>query len=95
MTLQLTLHLKREYFEQIERGEKEFEFRLKTPYWRKHLIDRNYKTIRLVCGYPKRGEKSREIILRYRGWLPKIIKHPEFGKKPVRVFAIHVHDRIN
>jgi hypothetical protein len=55
MTFQLTLHLKREYFERIERGEQEFEFRPKTPYWHKHLIDRKYKTIRLVCGYPKRG----------------------------------------
>jgi hypothetical protein len=95
MTFQLTLHLKREYFERIERGEQEFEFRPKTAYWHKHLINRKYKTIRLVCGYPKRGEKAREILVRYRGWLPKIVKHPNFGEKPVRVFAIFVHDRIN
>lgn len=95
MTLQLTLHLKREYFEQIERGEKDFEFLLRTPYWANRLIDKKYKTVRLLCGYPKRGEKSREIIVRYRGWEPKIIKHPHYGKKPVRVFAIPVYDRIN
>lgn len=94
MTFQLTLHLKREYFERIERGEQEFEFRRKTPYWHNQLIDRKYKTIRLVCGYPKRGEKAREMIVRYHGYLPKIVKHPDFGKKPVHAFAIYVHDRI-
>lgn len=94
MTFQLTLHLKREYFEQIELGKQEFEFRPKTAYWSKHLIDKKYKTIRLVCGYPKRGEQVREIIVRYRGWLPKIVKHPQFGDKPVHVFAIPVHDRV-
>lgn len=86
----LVLHLKKKYFDQIKSGEKKFEYRLKTPYWSKRLAGRQYNNIRLLCGYPKRGDKSREIVRKFRGYETQIISHPEFGEKPVRVFAIPV-----
>jgi hypothetical protein len=92
--MELVLHLKRKYFDAIKSGAKTYEYRLRTPYWTKRLVNRQYKTIRLLCGYPKRGDKSKEIICKFRGYVPQIITHPHFGEKPVRVFAIRVDDKI-
>ena len=94
MTVQLVLHLKKEYFEEIKNGKKRFEYRLKTPYWHKRLVGKQYDSIRLLCGYPKVGEKDKEIVRRFKGYRPMIIKHPHFGKKPVHVYAIEVDSRV-
>jgi hypothetical protein len=94
MAVQLVLHLKKQYFEQIKRGQKTMEFRLKTPYWHKRLVGRKYDTIRLLCGYPKADDKENQIICRFKGYRPMIISHPHFGKKPVHVYGIPVDDRI-
>ena len=88
--MNLTLHLKKEYFDQIASGEKVEEYRLVTSYWQKRLIRRNYENIVLLCGYPKRGDMSRQIIRPWRGFTTKLIKHPHFGNQLVQVFAISV-----
>lgn len=90
MAVELVLHLKKQYFEQVKSGKKRFEYRLKTPYWHKRLVGREYTTIRLLCGYPKSRDKDKEIVRRFKGYKPMIIKHPHFGKKPVRVYAIEL-----
>lgn len=95
MTDQLVLHLKRKYFEAIKRGDKLLEYRLRTPYWKKRLVGRTYKTIMLLCGYPKATEEDKIILCRWQGFEPQIIQHPHFGEKPVRVFAIYVDDKIS
>lgn len=51
----LTLPLKGIYFDQIADGEKPFEYRLMTPYWRKRLEGRVYDGIELTKGYPASG----------------------------------------
>ena len=93
MANQLTLHLKKEDFEQLKRGETIEDFRLRTPYWTKRLVGQKHKKVRVLCGYPKRGSKPRQLVCRFRGWEPKVISHPQFGKQPVRVFAIAVSNR--
>jgi ASC-1-like (ASCH) protein len=91
---ELVLHLKREYFDAIKSGKKKMEFRLRTPYWQKRLVNRKYDTIRLMCGYPKQDDMENQIVRRFKGYRPMIIKHPHFGKNPVRVFGIDVSARI-
>lgn len=89
--MNLTLNLKREYFEQIASGEKVEEFRLVTPYWQKRLENREYEKVILCLGYPKCDDMSRRIIRKWQGIEKKTITHPHFGNVPVEVFAINVN----
>lgn len=89
---ELHLNLKKEYFEQIKSGEKEFEFREITPYWRKRLTGKTFKRIIIKSGYPKRGDPDRTLIRPWRGFIIKTIKHEHFGNRATKVFAIKVND---
>lgn len=86
----LTLPLKAEYFNAIERGEKSEEYRLASPYWTARLEGRTYAFVVLTLGYPRAGDADRRIIRPWRGYVRKIITHPHFGPAPVEVFAIDV-----
>jgi len=86
----LTLHLKKEYFNQIVAGEKTEEYRLATPYWAKRLEDRQYKQVVLLCGYPPASDPRKRVVRHWRGCTRKIITHPHFGPDPVEVFAIRL-----
>jgi len=88
--MNLTLHLNKEYFDQIAKGEKVEEYRLVTPYWSKRLEGRQYEKIILLCGYPSANDNSRKIIRLWSGYTRKKITHPHFGKNPVDVFVINV-----
>jgi hypothetical protein len=90
----LTIPLKREYFEQIKRGEKVEEYRIATPYWRTRLAGREYDQIVLTLGYPTRGDSSRRLLFPWRGARLTTITHPHFGPYPVQVFAIALSDQI-
>lgn len=86
----LVLHLKGEYFDQIQAGTKPEEYRLRTPYWKKRLENRVYSRIDLLRGYPKHGESGKCLSLPWRGGSVKTITHPHFGPDPVEVYAINV-----
>lgn len=86
----LHLPLKGEYFDQIKAGDKEFEYRQNTPYWRKRLRNRQYDNIVLTRGYPKRDDRERRMVLPFKGYHTEVITHPHFGAEPVEVFAIDV-----
>jgi hypothetical protein len=88
--MDLTLPLKREYFEAIESGDKTEEYRLVTPYWTKRIEDREYDNIILTLGYPKRGDASRRIVRKWKGYTIKVIQHKLFSDDPVAVYAIDV-----
>lgn len=49
----ITINLIGTYFHQIKAGTKTFEYRLRTPFWRKRLEGRAYDMIRICWGYPK------------------------------------------
>lgn len=87
----LRLNLKREYWEEIKNGSKEFEYRRTTPYWLTRLGVRAYDEIHLCLGYPNRGDEQRILKRKWMG-TPKIVKvlHKHFGEKTVSVFAIDV-----
>jgi ASC-1-like (ASCH) protein len=89
-----TLHipLKREYFDAIKLGIKKEEYRLMSPHWSKRLLSRDYDTIELTWGYPKKDDMSRRIFRPYRGFTIRKIEHPHFGTEPVTVFALPVNE---
>jgi hypothetical protein len=90
----LVLNLKAEYFDAIRNGSKLEEFRLRTPYWQKRIVGRTFDSIVLRRGYPKAGDKEREVILPWRGYREIVLEHPHFGPGPKEVYAIQVSDRI-
>jgi hypothetical protein len=87
----LTIPLKREYFEQIKRGEKFEEYWIATPYWRPRLAGREYDQIVLTLA---RGDGSRRLLFPWRGARLTTITHPHFGPYSVQVFAIALSDQI-
>lgn len=86
----LVLPLKREYFEQIKAGTKTEEYRLLNHFWALRLEGRDFASIILTLGYPKRDDQERRIIRPWRGYTIKTIVHPHFGPDPVWVYAIDV-----
>ena len=86
----LFLSLKSEYFDAIRDGSKLEEYREVNEYWTKRIVDREYDTIVLTKGYPKRDDMSRRIIKPWRGYSIKKITHPLFGIQEITVFAIDV-----
>lgn len=84
----LNLHLKAEYFDAIQSGEKTEEYRAITPYWEARLNNPNLIEIKLLKGYPAKQDHARQITLPYRGYRIKTISHPQFGNFPQCVFAI-------
>jgi hypothetical protein len=88
----LTIPVKGIYFDQIKRGLKADEFRLRTAYWEKRLKGREYAAVVLTRGYPKAGgiEGVTRLTREWRGYREITILHPHFGDLPVDVFAIDV-----
>ncbi len=84
----LTLPVKQEYFDQIEAGEKNEEFRQITKHWQARLENKKYEYVIITLGYPKKEDRSRRIVFTWTGVKKKIITHKEFGSKPVEVYAI-------
>ncbi|PPC95683.1 MAG: RNA-binding protein [Methylotenera sp.] len=85
----LTLHVKREYFEQMRDGTKPEEFRLCTLYWKKRL-EKYYDNVVICLGYPKKDDQSKRLVRKWRGSVIKTITHKHFGSNPVAVYAIDV-----
>ena len=88
--MDLTLPLKREYFEAIKSGDKTEEYRLVNGYWKVRIEGREYDNIILTLGYPKRGDVSRRIVRKWKGYTIKVIQHKLFSDDPVAVYAIDV-----
>lgn len=90
----LTLHLKREFWEAIRDGSKKEEFRLRTPYWTTRLDGQMFSEVILLCGYPKRGDDSRTLRRKWKGYKKKLTRHAHFGKGLVSVYAIDVSEAV-
>jgi hypothetical protein len=78
--LHLTLYL--EWFEQIAKGIKKFEYRDRTPYWAKRIENRVYDEIRFVNGY---GAHRPFMRVQYLGWEIDGLKAPD-------IYAIELGD---
>jgi uncharacterized heparinase superfamily protein len=87
----LILPVKRIYFEQMRDGTKPFEFRLRTPYWRKRLEGRTYSRVIVTLGYPKADDHEHRLVRPWRGFELQTITHEHFGPETAEVFAIRVN----
>lgn len=87
----LQLAVNGEYFDQMKRGEKKFEYRLLNDYWRKRLVNREYDRLIITRGYPRADDFDRRIDVPYQGYKLQSITHKHFGPDPVNVFAIKVN----
>ncbi|MCA7012056.1 ASCH domain-containing protein [Dickeya dadantii] len=90
----LQLAVMGEYFAAMKAGLKHFEYRLDNAYWRRRLAGRDYEQLVITWGYPARSDMSRRLILPWLGYEMQTIKHPHFGDKPVKVFAIRIGDGV-
>jgi len=88
----LHLSVKKEYFDQINSGEKKWEYRLMKPYWSTRLVQKQFDLIRISNGYPKRSDPDRTIERPWKGYEMVTILHKEFANVPKKVFAIRVND---
>jgi hypothetical protein len=95
--MNIIFNVRKEYFDQIKSGEKKEEYRSLKSYWLKRLAMKynpvsssmeSPEKIIIRCGYPKKGDASRELIFPWRGYEIKPIVHKEFGGEPTRVIAI-------
>lgn len=84
----LTLNLKKEYFEEIKKGIKKEEYRLCTPYWKKRIENKSFEKIIIKMGYPKNTEFEKILYFNWNGYEKKKIKHKHFGSSEVEVYAI-------
>lgn len=84
----LTLPVKRIYFEQIAAGEKPEEFRLANAFWAKRLEGKQFSSVIVTLGYPKKTDTARRLEFPWRGFTKKTITHEHFGQMPVEVYAI-------
>ena len=91
ITKTLQLAVKTEYFDAMKRGEKTEEYRLVNAYWGNRIFGRNYDTLIITKGYPRKDDEERRIVIPYDGYEIKMITHPHFGDDPVKVFAIKVN----
>lgn len=88
--MDLVLHLKGEYFDQIKAGTKPEEYRLCTPYWQKRIEGRSYDSVVLLRGYPKLTDAERRLVRPWKGFTKRTVTHPQFGDDPATVYAINV-----
>jgi len=88
----LHLPLRREYFDAIKAGDKLYEYRLRTDFWRKRLEGKSFDRIELTIGYPAADDTERRISRPWRGMHCEWITHPHFGDKAVEVYAIKVNN---
>jgi hypothetical protein len=86
----LVLPVKGIYFLQMKAGTKLFEYRLRTPYWRRRLEGLDYAGLCVTLGYPAAGDAERRLQLPWLGYEEQTITHEFFGPDPVEVFAIRI-----
>lgn len=89
----LHLNLIGEYFHQIKHGIKIYEYRERTPYWKKRLEGKEFNKIYIKLGYPKKDDKEKIIIRPWKGYIKTHLKHEHFfnGEWLVDVYAIIVN----
>ncbi len=84
----LILPVKQIYFEQIQTGQKDEEYRAISPHWQKRLENKEYDQVIITLGYPATGDSTKRLVFPFRGITPKKIQHEEFGPTPCEVYAI-------
>ena len=92
-TMNLHLHVRKEYFDQIKIGTKDREYRKATNYWTKRLGSGNIKKIIVYNGYPSKTDTDKILTFPWNGYILTQIQHKEFGNNLVFVYAIKLQER--
>jgi len=89
-------NLKGIYWDRIQSGDKDFEFRLQTEYWKKRLVGREYDAVCVKRGYPKKDDKSKILWKKWKGYESvNNFQHPHFGKGQHDIFAIDLREDLS
>lgn len=83
---QLTLTIKKRYFDAILAGTKTYEFREVKPHWSRRLRRRTYDSVLFINGYQPDSPRMMCDFVSCR--VIAGLDHPLFGEAPVNVFAI-------
>lgn len=75
----LTLHLKEQYFFDIDQGIKLEEYRQATHYWRQRLQGKTFDVIEVCRCYPERGDTDNRIWFRADGHKLVLMKWDNAG----------------
>ena len=86
----LTLPLKKKWFDQIKAGTKLFEYRIYNDFWRSRLVGKTFDNIVFTLGYPKKDDLERRIIKPWMGYEIQTVQCEEWDNEPQKVFAIKV-----
>ena len=84
----LYLSLNRQWYEMIESGEKQEEYRENKPYWQKRLLSNKYDAVKFRYGYTTRTMSFRIKQIRFG------IGKKEWGAGDNEVFIIELDKRI-
>jgi hypothetical protein len=91
----LTLNLKKIYFDAIKSGEKVEEYREMKPFWEKRLKDRNYDRVVIKLGYPPKDNQDGKVLyFKWKGYTVKEITHEIFDNETQNVYAIDLSEQI-
>ena len=93
--MDLHLNLKKEYFNEIKKGTKKIEYRLKNQYWSKRLKNKKFDKVYIKLGYPKSNQKEKILCFELIKIEEQKIRHKEFGNFPVEVYAIFLGNEIS
>lgn len=88
----LVLAVKRRWWDDIQAGIKDKEYREDTPYWRKRLEGREYDEVEITLGYPRRDDASHRRVFPWNGFTKELLTHEHFGNVEKTVFAINLMD---
>ncbi|HCJ8466369.1 TPA: hypothetical protein NV714_000042 [Escherichia coli] len=93
----IIFNLKKEYFEDIKKGIKREEYRETKDFWKKRLLNKEYRYVIIKLGYPSKEETNTDkvLIFKWEGFELKKITHKQFNNKEIEVFAIKLNTRIN
>lgn len=94
----IIFNLKKEYFEDIKKGIKKEEYRETKDFWKKRLLNREYRYVIIKLGYPSKEEEkdtNKVLIFKWEGFELKRITHKQFDNKEIEVFAIKLNTRID
>ena len=89
----LTIPVKPEQFEQIEKGQLTEAFRLKTPHWQKELENADYDQVVIIQGSATEEKNSKRLLFPFNGTRLQTAVVEGLGPYPHEVYAIPLKNR--
>lgn len=77
----LHLNLKEKWWNDINEGKKDFEYREQNQYWKTRLVGKQFDYVFIKLGYPAKDELEKIIVFRWNGYLQMRINHGDLVKK--------------